>query len=148
MEGWIKLHRKFLDWEFYDDINTKVLFLHLLLNANYEDKKWRGIVIKRGQLVTSREHLAKQVGLSIQQVRTSLDKLENNQQITRKTTNKYTLITIEKYGLYQSYDDYITNKQPAKQPTNNHNIRNKEYKNNIYEFQKNQNDNFESLYEN
>lgn len=148
MEGWIKLHRKFLDWEFYDDINTKVLFLHLLLNANYEDKKWQGILIKRGQLVTSREHLAKQVGLSIQQVRTSLDKLENNQQITRKTTNKYTLITIEKYGLYQSYDDYITNKQPAKQPTNNHNIRNKEIKNNIYEFQKNQNDNFESLYEN
>lgn len=148
MEGWIKLHRKFLNWEFYDDINTKILFLHLLLTANYEDKKWQGIVIKRGQLVTSREHLAKQVGLSIQQVRTSLDKLENNQQITRKTTNKFTLITIEKYGLYQSYDDFITNKQPATQPTNNHNIRNKKIKNNIYEFQKNQNEDFGSLYEN
>ena len=42
MEGWIKLHRQILDWEWYDDINVKVLFLHLLLTANYEDKKWQG----------------------------------------------------------------------------------------------------------
>ena len=52
MEGWIKLHRKILDWEWYDDINTKVLFLHLLLTANHEEQKWRGKIIERGQLIT------------------------------------------------------------------------------------------------
>ena len=128
MEGWIKLHRQILDWEWYNDINVKVLFLHLLLTANYEDKKWQGTIIKRGQLVTSRQHLAEQTGLSEQQVRTAIDKLKSTNNITTKSTNKYTTITIENYELYQSYDEYITNKQPATQPTNNHNIRNKEDK--------------------
>lgn len=149
MEGWIKLHRQILDWEFYSDTNTKVVFLHLLLMANYEDKRWRGIVIKRGQLVTSVKHLCEQLKLSTQQIRTSLDKLKNNKQITIKTTNKFTLITIEKYDLYQSYDDYLTNKQQTNQQTNNNNIRNKEYKNKkiypIANFNQNQLDN---LYEN
>jgi len=36
-----------LDWEWYDDINTKVLFIHLLIKANWKEKKWRGIKIKR-----------------------------------------------------------------------------------------------------
>ena len=44
--GWIKLHRKFLKWEWYSDINTKSLFLHLLLTANHKDKQWQGITVK------------------------------------------------------------------------------------------------------
>ena len=128
MEGWIKLHRQILDWEWYDDINVKVLFLHLLLTVNYEDKKWRGTIIKRGQKVTSLGHLAEETQLTIQQVRTALDKLQKTQNITIKTTNKYTLVTVENYGLYQSYNDYITSNITNEQQTNNNNIRNKEYK--------------------
>ena len=37
--GFIKLYRSMLQWEWYDDVNVKVLFLHLLLKANYEEKK-------------------------------------------------------------------------------------------------------------
>lgn len=128
MEGWIKLHRQILDWEWYNDINVKVLFLHLLLTVNYEDKKWQGIIIKRGQKVTSLGHLAKETQLTIQQVRTALDKLQKTQNITIKTTNKYTLVTVENYDLYQSYNDYITSNTTNEQQTNNNNIRNKEYK--------------------
>ena len=40
--GWIKLHRKFKEWEWYQDENTKSVFIHLLLDANHKDKKWRG----------------------------------------------------------------------------------------------------------
>jgi len=58
--GFIKLHRKIIEWEWYDDINTKCLFLHLLLTCNFEDKKWRGIDIKRGQIVTGRNRLAEE----------------------------------------------------------------------------------------
>ena len=47
-DGWVKLHRQLLDWEWYTDINTKVVFLHCLIKANWEDKRWRGVVIKRG----------------------------------------------------------------------------------------------------
>lgn len=101
MDGWIKIHRKFLDWEWYDDINTKVVFLHLLLLANHEDKNWRGQIILRGQLVTSINNLSKSIGLSAQQTRTSLNKLKSTNEITIKSTNKYTTVTIVKYNDYQ-----------------------------------------------
>lgn len=114
MEGWIKIHRKVLNWEWYDDINTKTLFFHLLLTANHQDKKWRGQIIKRGQKITSLEHLAKEVGLTIQQIRTSLNKLKSTSEITVKATNKFTLITIEKYSDYQ-INEKENNKQDNKQ---------------------------------
>lgn len=105
MEGWIKMYRKLIEWEWYNDINTKVVFLHLLLTANHKEKKWQGNTILKGQKLTSLEHLSKEVGLSIQQTRTALKKLKSTNEITIKSTNKYTLITIEKYSDYQDKDE-------------------------------------------
>ena len=119
MQGYIMLHRKILEWEWYTDTNVKVLFLHLILLANHEDKEWRGLTIKRGELVTSRENLAGQTGLTVQQIRTALKKLESTNDIVVKSTNKHTLIKIVKYALYQS-DTRMNNRQSTnKQPTNN-----------------------------
>lgn len=101
MEGWIKLHRKMINWEWYNDINVKVVFLHLLLTANHEDKKWQGIEIKRGQKITSLSHLAEETKLSVKQIRNVLNKLKSTGEITSKGTNKYTIITIVKYNDYQ-----------------------------------------------
>lgn len=143
-DGWIKIFRLFLEWEWYGDTNMVRLFLHLLLKANYEDKRWLGIVIKRGQLVTSSLTLAAETHLSRQRVRTCLSRLEHTGEISIKTTNKFSIITICKYGNYQAVNlDYqpttnqqLTNKQPTnnQQSTNNQpqhkNIRNKEIKNN------------------
>ena len=50
---YIKVFRKMLQWEWYTDSKTKALFLHCLLKANWKDTKWKGMVIKRGQFVTS-----------------------------------------------------------------------------------------------
>ena len=41
--GYIKLYRSLLSWEWYDDINTKTVFLHLLLTVSIEESKWHGI---------------------------------------------------------------------------------------------------------
>jgi|TARA_Y100000310_G_C20647796_1_gene797621 hypothetical protein len=100
--GWIKLHRKFTKWEWYDDINTKVLFIHLLITANYEDKNWRGTLIKRGQKVTSLPNLAKETCLTIRNVRTSLDRLKSTGELTDQSTNRFRLITICNYDEYQN----------------------------------------------
>ena len=105
MAGWIKIHRKMVDWEWYHDINTKTLFLHLLLTANHDSKKWQGYLIERGQKITSINHLSSETNLSPQQVRTSLKKLKSTNEITIKTTNKNTLITILKYSDYQDKDE-------------------------------------------
>lgn len=41
IEGYIKIYRQLLEWEWYDDIPTKVLFIHCLLKANFRDYKYR-----------------------------------------------------------------------------------------------------------
>lgn len=139
MDGWVKIFRNLINWEWYDDIYVKVVFLHLIITANYEEKIWHGIHIKRGQVLTSRKHLSEDLKLSEQQVRTALKKLEKTKEITINTTNKYTLVTIENYDFYQERGDKTTNSltsnQPAtnqqltsNQPATNHNIRKKEIK--------------------
>lgn len=132
MDGWIKLHRKMLEWEWYNDNNTKIVFLHLLLTANHKEKNWQGTTIKRGQKLTSIQHLAEDTNLSTQQVRTALDKLKSTNEITTKSTNKNTLITIEKYSDYQDKEEENNkqdNKQDDNQITTNKNEKNN--KNNI-----------------
>ena len=113
--GWIKLHRKFTDWEWYDDLKTKHLFLHLLLSANHKDGNWRGIEVKKGQLITGLYSLKEQTGLSIQSIRTGLNKLKSTQELTIKPTNKYSVITLINWEKYQKEEA----NQQAKQQTNN-----------------------------
>ncbi len=125
--GWIKLHRKILDWEWFTSPSTLQLFIYLLLRANKEDKKWRGILIKRGQLVTSAATISEETKLSTQQVRTSLNRLKSTNEITSKTTNRFTLITVCKYESYQLYEEAEQQtKQQALQQTNNKQITNKQ----------------------
>ena len=94
MNGFIKLHRRFLKWEWYNDINARILFLHCLLRANHEPTTWQGQEIKKGQFITSLSNLAKEVGLSVQQVRTALDKLKITHEITHETTRHNSIISI------------------------------------------------------
>lgn len=125
--GWIKLHRKILDWEWFTSPSTLQLFIYLLLRANKEDKKWRGILIKRGQLVTSVATISEETKLSTQQVRTSLNRLKSTNEITSKTTNRFTLVTVCKYESYQLFEDTEQQtKQQALQQTNNKQITNKQ----------------------
>ena len=124
--GWIKLHRKFLNWEWSDSPEMVGLFVHLLLEANHEERKWHGQTILRGQVLTSRDRLAKLTGLSVQQVRTCLNRMEQTGEISRKTTNKFTLVTVSNYDRYQVNDEVeqpTNNQQPTiNQPTNNQQI--------------------------
>ena len=80
--GFITLHRQILDWEWYKDVNTAFLFIHLLLSANFVDAMFKGKLIKRGQLVTSLSHLSTETGLSVQQTRTALSHLVSTGEIT------------------------------------------------------------------
>ena len=115
MSGWVKIHRQITEWEWYRDANTFRVFMHLLLSANYEDKRWRNIDVLRGQIITSRVDLAQALCLTERQVRTSLERLKMTGVISIKTTNQYSLISIKKYSLFQdtTNEDSQTKIQPA-----------------------------------
>jgi hypothetical protein len=136
MSGWIKIHRQIIEWEWFTDTNTFRVFLQLLLKANHKEKKYRGMVLKVGTIITSRDILALETRLSVQQVRTALDKLKSTNEITIKTSSQGTIIEVVNYAKYQLATNEVTNKQPInnQQVTTNKNEKNN--KENIYrEFQ-------------
>ena len=120
--GWIYLHKKMLDWEWYGDINVFRLFIHLLLKANYTETKWKGIKIKRGQHLTGRHSLSRETGLTEQQIRTAIAKLISTNEITKVSTNQYTIITIINYDKYQPENQPNNQRVTNEQPTDNHSL--------------------------
>ena len=110
--GFIVVHRSMLDWEWYKDSNTTRLFLHCLLKANHKENKWQGILIKRGSFVTSYQTLALELGLTVQNIRTSIKRLNSTGELTHKSHSKYGIITINNYDRYQD-----VNSQPNSQLT-------------------------------
>ena len=109
--GYIKLYRSLLNWEWYDDINTKTVFLHLLLTVSIEESKWHGITVPRGARVSSYQTLAKETGLSVQQLRTSVKRLESTGTLTRYKYPKYTVFALKNFDKYQPSTSKETNCQ-------------------------------------
>lgn len=73
-----------------------------------------GETIPRGSFVTSLDSLAKELGLSVQEIRTALKHLISTGELTSKSTNKYRIITVVNYEMYQQ-----VNKQPNSPLTGN-----------------------------
>ena len=101
MSGWIKLHRKITTWEWWDDHNTTRLFMFIITQANHKQKKWQGNTIKRGEFITSYPKMAALTGLSIKQIRTSINRLKKTGEVAVKSTTQFTKIIVEKYSKYQ-----------------------------------------------
>ena len=89
------------------------MFIHLLFKANYKDGEFENHTIKRGQLVTGRKALSKELEMSERQVRTALEHLKSTNEITITPTSKYSIITINNYDKYQSVTSISTNNRPA-----------------------------------
>lgn len=115
MEGWVTLHRKFLQWEWFDIPEMVKFFIYLLLMAGHSERKYRGIQLQRGEIITSTPTMMKDTKLSEQQIRTCIKRLKSTGEITCKSTNKFTIITICNYDRYQS-EDLMANGQNNGQP--------------------------------
>ena len=139
MKGYIKLHRRILDWEWYKDSNTKNIFIHLLLNACYDDCRFMGQSVSKGEYITSLSRISRDLNIPVRQVRTSIKRLVQTGEIDTQTTNKYTKVTICNYESYQVEERKTRAKKTSKRQTNdtpktsiNKNIIKKENKNNIF----------------
>lgn len=124
--GWVKLHRKITEWEWYSDVNTTRVFLHLLVVANHKDKKWRGIDIKRGQRLTSISALSKETSLTIKNIRTAIKRLKSTNEVASYSTAQHTIFTMVNYDLYQEEANETANQgqTEGKQGATNKNVKN------------------------
>ena len=101
---YIKLSRNILEWEWYSDINTCRLFIHMLLKANWKEGNFRGTTVPRGSFVSSLPKLADETALTMREVRTAITHLKTTGELTCKSCSKYTIFTVKNYCLYQTSD--------------------------------------------
>lgn len=72
-----------------------------------------------GQFVFGRAKTSKEIGLSERNIRTCLNYLKKSQNLTIKTTNKFSVITIINWGIYQGDD---IDERPANRPTSDQQV--------------------------
>ena len=126
MSGWVKIHRQILEWEWYDDINTCRLFFHLLIKVNHKERNYKGKVVSVGETLTGLDKLSCETNLSVQQIRTSLNKLKSTNEITINSSPQGTVIKVVNYGKYQVATSEATDEQQTnnKRVTTNKNEKN------------------------
>ena len=99
--GYVKSYRSLIDWEWFTDVNTAHLWTYILLRVNYEPSRFRGIEIKRGEMLESIGTIAKRTGLSVKSVRTALKHLESTGEVACQRARYGMRISVLKYALYQ-----------------------------------------------
>ena len=126
--GWIKLHRSLIDWEWYDDHNATRLLIHVIISVNYEDKKWKGVEVKKGSMIFSWGTLSEAVGLTQKQCRTAMSKLEKSGEVARFVAGRWQVLTLIKWGKLQSNEgDMAGNRAGSRQDEGRMRATTKEY---------------------
>lgn len=126
-QGWVCVHRQLLDNPIFKNDKLFRVFMYCLLKASHsKHDQLVGdsiVTVNSGQFVTGRKAISSSTGLTEQNVRTALVKLEKLSILTIKPTNKYSIISITNWDKYQQSNQQVTSKQPAsnQQVTTNNN---------------------------
>ena len=122
--GWVRLHRKLIENPIFLKPELLQLFIYCLLKANHKANKiiWNKeeTTIEQGQFITGRDELGKAVN---QNPRTTYDRLkvlEKLQIINIKSNNKFSLVTVVNYAMYQIDEEESNIKTNNKPTTNQH----------------------------
>lgn len=134
MEGWVRIHRKLIEASWFNKSEYVHLWLYLLLKVNHKDKEVfignEKVLVKRGQLLTSRSKLADAVHVQENKIYRILKCFENEHQIEQRKTSRYTVISIVNYDTYQKSEQINEQQMNSKrtadeQPMNtNNNVKN------------------------
>ncbi len=128
-QGYIRLWRKSLDSGLIRNHNVWIFWTWCLLKANYKPNHkqvvgFQEVILQPGDFIFGREKAAEETGLSEQNIRTCLTFLKKSKNLTIKTTNKFSIISIINWGSYQQ-DNNTSNQQTnqhltSSQPASNH----------------------------
>jgi len=126
----ITLHRKIITSSCFDDAELLKLWIWCLVRANHKDREiihaGQVIKLKRGEFITGRFEAAKELKITPMKFRSRITLLQKMSMISKKVTNKYTIISVINYDYYQSGAKNLTNKQPTnnQQITTDNNVNN------------------------
>lgn len=136
MEGWIRVHRKIIDASWFNKSEYVHLWLYLLLKANHKDQEIfignEKILVKRGQLLTSRHKLSEVVHIQENKIYRILKCFENEHQIEQRKTKKYTVISIVNYDIYQKSEQDNEQQMNNKRTTDEQQMNTNNNDKNIY----------------
>ena len=109
MSGWIKLHRKLLESPIFDNTELLRVWIWCLIKASHKEHQQmvglQVIELKPGQFVTGRFKGSSELKLNPSTFYKYLKTLEKLQMIDLNSNNKMTVVTIEKWGEYQSDEE-------------------------------------------
>lgn len=135
MEGWIRIHRKLIEASWFNKSEYVHLWLYLLLKANHQDKEIfvgnEKVLVKRGQLLTSRSKLSEVVRIQENKIYRILKCFENEHQIEQQKTKKYTVISIVNYDTYQKSEQVIEHSMNNKRTTDEQSMNTNNNDNNV-----------------
>lgn len=135
-QGWVCVHRQLLDNPIFKNDKLFRVFMYCILKASHHshDQLVGDTIVKIGvgQFVTGRKSISADTGLTEQNVRTALSKLEALGILTSKPTNKFSVISVTNWNRYQQANQQPTSSQPAsnQQVTTNNNGNNGDNDNN------------------
>lgn len=141
MSGWIKLHRAIKDSSIFDNEKLLKVFIWCLIKATHKPHEQlvgrQKVPLNPGQFVTGRNKAGVELGMAASTAWDYLKILESNKSINIKSNNKFSIISIENWGLYQSddenhdskLDNKLDNKSTANQQQINTNKNDKNVKN-------------------
>jgi len=115
--GYIKVWRKIQDNDILKNHKYCAFFLWSLTKASHKRVNiivgCQPVTLDPGQFIFGRRMAADELGMSEREIRTCLEIAKKADFLTIKTTNKYSIITIINWTIYQGSED---NERPAKRP--------------------------------
>ncbi len=149
MAGWIKLHRKLKDSLVFDNPDLLKVWIWCLLKATHDDYTQmiglQEVELKKGQFIFGRKVAANELKMSESKTYRLIKKLEKMQNLNIKANNKFSVITIENWEIYQS--DNNNNEQQSEQQMNNKRTTNEQQMNTNKNIKNNKNISIYSIFD-
>ena len=121
MQGWIKLHRKLLTSDVFQNDKMLKVFIYCLLKATHSERSQKvgrqNVELKPGQFVFGRKKAAYELNMKESTVRDYMKLLEEDNIINMKSTNKYSVVTVVNWEFYQLEGEKSDNNDDNKKTT-------------------------------
>lgn len=129
MTGWIKLHRKLLDSPIFQNEKLFKVFAYCLMKASHKEHTQlvgrRVVHLQKGQFVFGRKRASEELRLKESTVRDYVKLLGKLGTIDIKSDNKFSVITVVNWAIYQNDEEISDSKNDKKSTTNQHQMDNK-----------------------